>query len=190
MHPLPPHHHPSITPHPPPPAPPGLLLTGSWDCSVKAWDTREGASSGGVGRPVASLTVPDRVYSMSLAGPDALLVATAGRHVLAVDLRKVGGEGPGGGGRGALRLSSARESSLKHQTRVVRAFNDGAGFATGSIEGRVSIDFLESAGAAASSAGKYAFKCHRAKTPDGGERVFPVHAIAVHPGFGTFATGA
>lgn len=35
---------------------------------------------------------------------------------------------------------------------------------------------------------KYAFKCHR-KTTNSVDTVYPVNAIAFHPGFGTFATG-
>lgn len=150
----------------------GLVLTGSWDRTVKAWDPR----APGGGRPAAVLPTPDRVYSMSLVGDDSLAVATAGRHVLLFDLR----------GRA---LAAARESSLKHQTRVLRGFVGGGGWASGSVEGRVAIDFADPAPAA--QAGKYAFKCHRAKPAAGGgdETVFPVHALAFHPVHGTFATG-
>jgi cell cycle arrest protein BUB3 len=35
---------------------------------------------------------------------------------------------------------------------------------------------------------KYAFKCHR-QTIDGVDTVYPVHALAFHPGYGTFASG-
>lgn len=119
---------------------------------------------------------------MALCGQDTLAVATAGRHVLLFDLRK-------------RALSAARESSLKHQTRIIRPFIDGAGFASGSIEGRVAIDFLDPSPSV--QAAKYAFKCHRAKGPAPAvpgapqeEAVFPVHALAFHPVHGTFATGA
>ena len=37
-------------------------------------------------------------------------------------------------------------------------------------------------------ANKYAFKCHRRQI-DGKDVAFPVHAIAFHSGYGTFATG-
>lgn len=153
-----------------------LLLTGSWDRSVKAWDVRAPA-----GKPVASAATPDRVYAMAVVGPSTLVVASAGRAVQLFDLR-----------RGGLELSATRESALKHQTRVLRGFVDGSGFATGSIEGRVAIDFLDASVDAQKA--RYAFKCHRARsaTAAGGseDRVFPVHAIAFHPVHGTFATGA
>ena len=36
---------------------------------------------------------------------------------------------------------------------------------------------------------KYAFKCHRQKSADGQEIIYPVTALAFHPVYGTFATG-
>jgi cell cycle arrest protein BUB3 len=161
------------------------VLTGSWDKTVKAWDPRSAPASA----EVASLDLPDRVYSSSLAGRDTLLVATAGRHMHLYDLRKLrGGSGSGssgGGGSGAL--IAARESTLKHQTRCVRAFPDGAGWATASIEGRIAIEYVDAAPEV--QARKYAFKCHRAKLASGEEKVFPVNALAFHPVFGTFVSG-
>ena len=122
----------------------GLLVTGSWDRSVKLWDPRAPGGAPAAG----TLRAPERVYGAALCGADALVVATAGRHVVTYDLRQR-----------AVALS--RESSLKHQTRVVRSFVDGTGFASGSVEGRVAIDFLDASPAA--QAAKYAFKCHRVK---------------------------
>ncbi len=49
----------------------------------------------------------------------------------------------------------------------------------------MAVDFLRPEMAAQS----YAFKCHRKKEANGNETVFPVHALAFHPGYGTFATG-
>jgi len=36
---------------------------------------------------------------------------------------------------------------------------------------------------------KYAFKCHREKSNEGIEYVYPVNTISFHPIYGTFATG-
>jgi len=36
---------------------------------------------------------------------------------------------------------------------------------------------------------KYAFKCHRIKTPTGTEEIYPVNVLAFHPLYGTFASG-
>ena len=79
-----------------------------------------------------------------------------------------------------------RESSLKFQTRCVRGFVDGSGYALSSIEGRVAMEYFDPAPEV--QAKKYAFKCHRTTT-NGVDTVYPVNAIAFHPGFGTFATG-
>ena len=79
-----------------------------------------------------------------------------------------------------------RESSLKYQTRSIACFNDGSGYALGSVEGRVAMEYFNTGPEA--QANKYAFKCHR-RPMDGKEMAFPVHAIAFHPGYGTFATG-
>lgn len=79
-----------------------------------------------------------------------------------------------------------RESSLKFQTRCVRGFTDGSGYALSSIEGRVAMEYFDPAPEA--QAKKYAFKCHRSTT-NGIDTVYPVNSIAFHPGYGTFATG-
>ena len=79
----------------------------------------------------------------------------------------------------------ARDSSLKFQTRSCALFPDRTGFALGSIEGRVAIEYMEETDVAvAQGKKKYAFKCHRV-----GDVVYPVNAIAFHPVHGTFATG-
>jgi cell cycle arrest protein BUB3 len=36
-----------------------------------------------------------------------------------------------------------RESSLKHQTRCIRTFPDGTGYALSSVEGRVAIEYFD-----------------------------------------------
>ncbi len=80
----------------------------------------------------------------------------------------------------------ARDSSLKYQTRCIRSYPNGTGYALSSIEGRVAMEYFDNSEQA--QARKYAFKCHR-KSEAGRDVVFPVNAIAFHPTFGTFATG-
>jgi len=63
-----------------------------------------------------------QVYTMSLCG-DKLIVGTAGRRVLVWDLRNTGF------------VQQRRESSLKYQTRCIRAFPDKRGYVLSSIEG-------------------------------------------------------
>lgn len=79
-----------------------------------------------------------------------------------------------------------RESPLKFQTRTVCCFPDGQGFAVGSVEGRVAMEYFGADEAAQQR--RFAFKCHR-RQEGGKDIVYPVNAIVFHPGYGTFATG-
>ena len=96
-----------------------------------------------------------------------LVVATAGRHILTYDVS------------GQPREHSRKESPLKYQSRCVACFPDATGFAVGSIEGRVGIQYVQKV------PGKenFAFKCHRQDN-----NVYSVNAIAFQQQFGTFAT--
>ncbi|KAL6517492.1 hypothetical protein OROMI_033193 [Orobanche minor] len=149
----------------------GQVITGSWDKTIKCWDPR--GASGQERSLVGTYSQPERVYSMSLVG-NRLVIATAGRHVNVYDLRNMS------------QPEQRRESSLKYQTRCVRCYPNGTGYALSSVEGRVAMEFFD-----LSEAGqlkKYAFKCHR-KSEAGRDIVYPVNAIAFHPIYGTFATG-
>ncbi|KAJ7519864.1 hypothetical protein O6H91_20G058900 [Diphasiastrum complanatum] len=149
----------------------GQVITGSWDKTLRCWDPR--AASGKERAPMGTYSQPERVYSMSLVGHH-LVVATAGRHINVYDLRSMS------------QPEQRRESSLKYQTRCVRCYPNGTGYALSSVEGRVAMEFFDMS--EAGQAKKYAFKCHR-KSEAGRDTVYPVNAIAFHPIYGTFATG-
>uniref|UniRef100_A0A1D1Z8A6 Mitotic checkpoint protein BUB3 n=1 Tax=Anthurium amnicola TaxID=1678845 RepID=A0A1D1Z8A6_9ARAE len=149
----------------------GQVITGSWDKTLKCWDPR--GASGEDHTLVGAYPQPERVYSLSLVG-HRLVVATAGRHVNVYDLRNMS------------QPEQRRESSLKYQTRCVRCYPNGTGFALSSVEGRVAMEFFDLS--EAGQAKKYAFKCHR-KSEAGRDTVYPVNTIAFHPIYGTFATG-
>ncbi|KAL2649628.1 hypothetical protein R1flu_017756 [Riccia fluitans] len=144
----------------------GQVISGSWDKTMRCWDAR--AASGQETHPQ-----PERVYSMSLVGY-RLVIATAGRHINVYDLRNMS------------QPEQRRESSLKYQTRCVRCYPNGTGYALSSVEGRVAMEFFDLS--EEGQAKKYAFKCHR-KSEAGRDTVYPVNAIAFHPIYGTFATG-
>lgn len=145
----------------------GLVFTGGWDATVRAWDPRAGRPAGAAAR------VPGKVFALDAAA-GRVVVATSGRHVHVYDVRRLD------------RPEQVRESSLMHQTRCVGCFPDGTGFALGSIEGRVAIEYFDESPAA--QARKYAFKCHR-RDVGGVQTLFPVNALAFHPLHGTFASG-
>lgn len=136
-----------------------LVVSGGWDRKLKFWDQRQP-------QPAGVFELPERVYSLDVRD-NLLVVATAGRHIIAYDCS------------GQPREHSRRESPLKYQSRCVSCFPDSTGFAVGSIEGRVGIHYLQKV------AGKesFAFKCHRQDS-----NVYAVNAIAFHQGHGTFAT--
>jgi len=145
----------------------GLVISGSWDATVKLWDTRSQAACTG------TFTMPDKVYTMALSA-NRLIVGCCGRHVLLYDLRRM--DTP----------LQKRLSNLKFQTRCIRAFPDNTGYALSSTEGRVAIEYFDTA--AEVQAKRYAFKCHRTSHA-GTQIVWPVNAMAFHPIWGTFATG-
>ena len=100
-----------------------ILVTGSWDKTIKYWDLRQP-------NPVVSVTTQDRVYSLD-AKSKLLVVACAERYINVVNL-----DNPG-------QWYKTLSSPLKWQTRVVTCFTDATGFAIGSIEGRCAIQYVE-----------------------------------------------
>ncbi|GFO41968.1 mitotic checkpoint protein bub3 [Plakobranchus ocellatus] len=92
-----------------------MVITGSWDSTIKLWDPR-GPSA------VGTFPQPNKVYTMSVCG-ESLIVGTAGRRVLVWDLRNMG------------YVQQRRESNLKYQTRCIRSFPNKQGYVLSSIEG-------------------------------------------------------
>jgi len=137
----------------------GLLMTASWDKTVKYWDTRQA-------NPVFSVTLNERVYCMDVR-QSMCVIGTADRNISIYNLGN------------PAQPYKVIESPLKLQTRCVSVFTDQSGFAVGSIEGRVGIQYLEET----ATQKHFAFKCHRDKSD-----VFAVNAISFHPQYGTFAT--
>lgn len=136
-----------------------IVVTGGWDWKLKFWDMRSPTA-------VGVLDLPERVYDLDVRD-NLLVVATAGRHILTYDVS------------GQPREHSRKESPLKYQSRCVAVFPDSTGFAVGSIEGRVGIQYVQKV------PGKenFAFKCHRQDA-----NVYSVNDIAFQHQFGTFAT--
>ncbi|OIR57952.1 MAG: Poly(A)+ RNA export protein [Amphiamblys sp. WSBS2006] len=141
---------------------PNIVACGSWDRTVGYWDMR-------TQNRVGALSLPERCYAMDLCG-GLMVVGTAERHVCVVQLSD------------PMRVLQQRESPLKWQTRAVECFVEGDGYAISSIEGRVSIQPLES------SKGKttaFSFKCHRV-----GNDLYAVNALGINPKHGNvLATG-
>lgn len=145
------------------------VVTGSWDGTVKIWDPRRPVA------PIGSYSQDNKVYTLAICG-EKIIVGTANRKVLIWDLRNMNF------------VLQKRDSSLKFQTRAIKAFPNKQGYVLSSIEGRVAVEYLDPSPEIQKK--KYAFKCHRSKDASTRvENIYPVHAIAFHQLHSTFATG-
>ncbi|CAK9297038.1 unnamed protein product [Gordionus sp. m RMFG-2023] len=148
------------------------LLTGSWDKTLKLWDMRSP-------NPMLTLQLPERCYCADAVYPVAV-VGTANRNIVLFSLE------------GTPREVRKVECTLKYQLRTVSIFydktsslNPPAGFAIGSIEGRVSINVLNTN----LPKDNFTFKCHRStETVNGVQEIYPVNDISFHPIHNTLAT--
>ena len=155
------------------------VISSSWDCSVKIWDPTPGASQ----TPLFELKQNHKVYTMAVSKDLFLFVFafTSRKLFLALDERQIVVYDLKDLSKPLLN----RECLLKYNTRSLCPLLDGSGFIVGSIEGRVGVEYLTE-----SETNKpFSFRCHRTKDNFGTEMIYPVNAIAMHPVFGTFATG-
>lgn len=100
-----------------------MLVTGSWDKTIKYWDLRQQS-------PVATVQCQERVYTLDVK-KNLLVVGTADRYINVINLSD------------PTKFYKTLQSPLKWQTRVVSCFTDATGFAVGSIEGRCAIQYVE-----------------------------------------------
>lgn len=154
-----------------------VVVSGSWDKTLKYWDMRSP-------QPVSTIQLPERVYCMD-SSQKLLVVGCADRHIAAIDLNN------------PQQIFKSLQSALKYQTRVVACYPQGNGYAIGSIEGRCAIQYMDEAEQQKSG---FSFRCHR-KFPNGAPatlstrtggsqdvHVYSVNAISFHPIYGTFST--
>jgi len=144
----------------------GLVVSGSWDKTLRTWDLRAAS------RLLTTTYLQDRVHALSISQPRGYIVlATANKELLVYDFRNL------------QEPMVRKDSPLKYQTRCLDSMPNGEGYALGSIEGRVGLEYFDNY-----QARKYAFKCHRTEAA-GTTFIYMVNGIGFHPEFGTFATG-
>ncbi|KAF9000697.1 WD40-repeat-containing domain protein [Cyathus striatus] len=147
----------------------GVLATGSWDKTIKYWDLRSPS-------PVATVTLPERCYTLDVQYP-LMVVGTAERHIQIFNLANP---------NSAYKTIT---SPLKWQTRVISCFtaSQSNGFAVGSVEGRVAIQYIDDK----DNSNNFSFKCHRRDSGTNTKDqalVYAVNDISFHPVHGTFST--
>ncbi|KAJ3905879.1 WD40-repeat-containing domain protein [Lentinula edodes] len=145
----------------------GVLVTGSWDKTIKYWDLRAPS-------PIATVKLPERCYALDARYP-LMVAATAERRILTFDLAQ------------SPILYENTASPQRLQTRVVTCCPDKIGFAVGGIEGRVSFCYLEEN----NKRNEYSFRCHRQNSSskkNDQSLIYSINDINFHPVHGTFST--
>lgn len=100
-----------------------MIVTGSWDKSIKYWDLR-------TSQPVATVDCKEKVYSMDVQ-KKLLVVATAEKGFRVINL-----DNP------TVIFQEPQIPQLKKENRVVRCFPDGLGFVAGTLEGRCAVHYV------------------------------------------------
>eukprot|EP01026_Neomeris_dumetosa_P019115 TRINITY_DN1765_c0_g1_i2.p1 TRINITY_DN1765_c0_g1~~TRINITY_DN1765_c0_g1_i2.p1 ORF type:complete len:345 (-),score=34.25 TRINITY_DN1765_c0_g1_i2:393-1427(-) len=136
-----------------------MLVTGSWDKTLRYWDLRSP-------NPAYVHQCKERVYGMHIRN-QLLVVGLAERIIQVFNLGQ------------PQQVYQEVESPLKYQTRCVACFPDQDGYLIGSIEGRIAVQYLQET----SDKKNFTFKCHRE-----GSDVYAVSAMDFHPVQGTFCT--
>jgi mRNA export factor len=140
-----------------------LVVTGSWDKTLRYWDPRSPTASGAA----FTYNLPERCYALDVLHP-LMVVGTAERHLLVFNLAQ------------PQQPYKQLVSPLKWQTRCVACFPNKSGYLVGSIEGRVAVHHVEDSVGQTSN---FTFKCHRDDSD-----IYPVNSCAFHPQHGTFVT--
>jgi len=149
------------------------LMTGSWDKTLKFWDMRQLPTQ----TALATIDLKEKVFCSDVVYPMAV-VGLSNKRVKIFNLD------------GQPKEVNDVETPLKYQMRCLAIFrnkmnNQPCGFAQGSIEGRVAIQYVEPS----NSKDNFTFKCHR--SPDlvnGFQEIFPVNDVCFHPQHMTLVT--
>ena len=157
----------------------GLIVSGGWDAKIKVWSV-QAAITGQKQAPLMEIQLEAKIFAMDCKN-EILVVALENRKIKVFSVDPNPNAQP-------LKLELDVESILKYQTRTVSVFTNEHGvpdgFAIGSIEGRVGIQYF----APSQPTKDFAFRCHRVESQNKTQStIYPVNDIGFH-NFGTFST--
>ncbi|KZV81698.1 WD40 repeat-like protein, partial [Exidia glandulosa HHB12029] len=141
-----------------------ILVTGSWDQTLKYWDLRSP-------NPIASVQLAGKCYALDVVFP-LMVVGSSERKLQVFNLNQPG------------QPVETLESPLKWQTRTISCFPSADGYAVGSVEGRVAIQWADPK----RKGNNYSFRCHRKEENKANTLVYAVNDVQWHPVHGTFLT--
>lgn len=162
-----------------------MVVTGSWDKTVAAWDPRST-------KQCFATQLGHKVFAMALHG-HVLVVGCSDHDIRTLDLRQSGKvvhsvreeetRNKSNGG-----AKKTKEVSLKKQIRCIDMFPNGEGYVAASVGGRVIIKHLDR-----SRANKdFSYKCHRHSVSGGRNgslnHIFAVNVVRFHRQTAVFAT--
>ena len=157
------------------------VVSAGWDKMIHIWDARSPT-------PAMSQQLSERIYAMD-CNDIAIAAVTADRKVHTFNLTQ-----------GCTKIAESQAASnskdpTKYQVKSVAMMADGKGFAYGSIEGRVTLEYFDELGFSSDKKKKgFTFKCHRSKVQMGNgaqqvqTMIYSVNALAFHP-LNALATG-
>jgi cell cycle arrest protein BUB3 len=143
------------------------LISSSWDRTVRLWDVRSDADT-------QTLSFHEKVILSEVCHSSTIIAHGDKSSVFIVDVRHP-------------EAIERRVSSLGHQLRsACAAFPDPFGWAIGSIDGRIAIEYL---GDLRRQAQRFSFSTTRHDSSQS-VTLFPVNALCFHPATGVLTSGS
>jgi mRNA export factor len=138
---------------------PSIIMTGSFDKTIRIWDVRAGTKA------VHILIVKERIRASSVLGYYAT-VASANNQLLTYDIRNP--KEP---------LKNITSPFDGQQIRAIDSMHDMSGYAVGSAGGRLAMIHFDSRLSSANFVGR----CHRQELGNNHSNLYAVNAISFHP---------